>query len=199
MRAIAWVPVLVVALALAGCGGARTSAPASVPSPVAPLAANPAAPTATVQAARPTEPSPPTATASPTAPRPTATFAPVAPTATATATPEPPTSTPEPCPGAISWDQAIDYAGQEVTVIGPVVDATWANGSRGQPTFLNLGLSYPDPGRFTILMWIDARYRFDAPPEELFAGKTVCVSGVVELYRDGAEMEVEYPSQIVVP
>ncbi len=198
-RATVLALVLLVAVSLAGCGGSAASDPPIVPTDIASLATNPTAmvlPSAT-QSPRPTEPPAPTATASPTAPFPTATTAP--PTATATSTPEPPTPTPDPCPGAIPWDQAIGYAGQEVTVIGPVVDATWASDTRGKPTFINLGLAYPDPGRFTALLWIDARYRFDAPPEEAFAGKTVCVTGVVEIYRGGAEIEVEYPWQIVAP
>lgn len=198
--------VLLVALALAGCGGAGTSDPTAAPtSAVRVLADNPTvaatvtAPPSPIQ--RPAPAATPSPTATPTAPPPTPTPAPRAPKATETPTPEPPTPTPTPdaCPGAIPWDQAIGYVGQEVTVIGPVASATWATESRGQPTFINLGLPYPDPGRFTVLLWIDARWRFDAPPEEMFAGKTVCVTGVVELYRGGAEIVVEYPWQIVAP
>lgn len=189
--------ILLVTILLAGCGGRQTNDPTAAPMPsVLALTTNPTAP-ATATLPPPTEPPAPTAAASPTAPIPTATAVP--PTPIVTATPEPPTPTPEPCPGAIPWDQALGYAGQEVTVIGPVVGATWASESRGKPTFLNLGLNYPDPGRFTVLMWIDARYRFDAPPEETFAGKQVCVTGVVKLYQGSAELEVEYPWQIVVP
>lgn len=83
-------------------------------------------------------------------------------------------------------------------MIGPVAGATWASESRGQPTFLNLGLAYPEPGRFTILIWIDARWNFDAPPEETYAGKQICVTGVVELYEGSAEMEVRGPEAILI-
>lgn len=195
--------VLLVTALLAGCGGDGANDSTAVLASVQALTTIPT-PTvvATATAApQPTEPPTPTATPSPTTPIPTATLPPPPATATSTATPtsEPPTPTPDPCPGAIPWDQAIGYAGQEVTVIGPVASATWASDTRGQPTFLNLGVAYPDPARFTVLLWIDARWRFDAPPEETFAGQTVCVTGVVELYRGGAEIEVEYPWQIVAP
>lgn len=117
---------------------------------------------------------------------------------TATPEPPPPTPTPEPCPGAIPWEQAAAFAGQQVTVIGPVASATWASGSRGQPTFLNVGLPYPDPGRFTVLIWIDARWNFPDAPEVLYANRTICVSGTVEMYEGSPEMEVFGPEQIVV-
>ncbi len=120
-----------------------------------------------------------------------------------TATPEPtvtpePTATPDPCPGAIPWDQAAAYAGQQVTVIGPVVGATWATDSRGQPTFLNIGLPYPDPGRFTVLIWIDARWNFPDAPELLYTDRTICVSGAIEVYNGVPEVEVLGPEQIIV-
>ncbi len=195
-RATVLSSVLLVGLLLAGCGGAGTSGPTAAPTiGVQARAENP---TAVATATEPPAP-PPSPTATQTAARPTSTPTPPTPIATETPTPEPPTPTPDPCPGAIPWDRAIGYAGQEITVIGPVASATWASESRGQPTFINLGLPYPDPGRFTVLLWIDARYRFDAPPEETFAGKTVCVTGVVELYEGSAEIVVEYPWQIVAP
>jgi len=192
-----WAFILLGAMLLAGCGGTQPSALIDAQATVAPPAVNPTQPPAVVATSQPTQRPAPTATASPTALPPTVTPTTQLPTMTPTS--EPPTPTPDPCPGAIPWNQAIDHAGQEITVIGQVMDATWASSSRGKPTFLNLGAVYPDPGRFTVLMWIDARYRFDAPPEELFMGKTVCVTGTIQIYRDGAEMEVEFPGQIIVP
>ena len=206
MRAVrvraAVLSLIAAAVLVAGCSGSGGNDPTAAPTiGVQAVMTTPtvAAPTTTIDTQTPPEQPAPPATAPPTPP---ATVTPTpTPTAipTATATPDPPTPAPEPCPGAIPWDQAIGYAGQEVTVIGPVASATWASDTRGQPTFLNLGLPYPDPGRFTVLLWIDARWRFNAPPEETFAGQTVCVTGVVEIYQGGAEIEVEYPWQIVAP
>jgi hypothetical protein len=118
---------------------------------------------------------------------------------TATTAPEPTataTATPEPCPGAIAWDEAAAHVGQIVTVRGPVVDATFASESRGQPTFLNLGKGYPDPGRFTVVIWIPNRDNFPAPPEELYRDQTICVTGQVTLYNGSAEMEIIGPEDI---
>lgn len=188
-----WLPLFVLLL-LAACGGGTTGDQSTT----APQLAPSATPAGTATAMTPARPS---ATATRPLPTPTTISAPPPPTATLppapTSTP-PPTPTPDPCPGAIPWDQAAAYAGQQVTVIGPVVGATWASQSRGQPTFLNLGLPYPDPARFTVLIWIDSRGAFPAPPEELYAGRIICVSGVVELYQGSAEMEITGPEQITV-
>jgi hypothetical protein len=86
--------------------------------------------------------------------------------------------------------------GQVVTVRGPVLDATFASESRGQPTFLNIGRGYPDPTRFTVVIWIPNRSNFPAPPEELYSGQTVCVTGQVTLYNGSAEMEIIGPEDI---
>jgi hypothetical protein len=116
--------------------------------------------------------------------------------ATATSAPPTPTATPEPCPSAIAWDVAAAHEGQIVTVRGPVVDATFASESRGQPTFLNIGRGYPDPARFTVVIWVPNRAYFPAPPEELYSGQTVCVTGQVTLYNGSAEMEIIGPEDI---
>jgi len=66
-------------------------------------------------------------------------------------------------------------------------------------TLLNVGAPYPDPSRFTVLMWIDARWNFDYPPEETYYGLTICVTGTIELYEGSAEMIIEGPEWIWVP
>ncbi|HSF80408.1 MAG TPA: hypothetical protein VLA49_04210 [Anaerolineales bacterium] len=138
-------------------------------------------------------PVPPTPTGSPTF------------TLTLTATSPPsltPTSSPSPTPalpaGALSWEQARDHAGEQATVCGPVVDGVYASESQGKPTFLNLGMPYPEVGRFTVLIWGDDRASFPEPPEEWYFGKTICVSGEIEIYRGTAEIIVEQPGQIEV-
>jgi hypothetical protein len=182
----------------AACGGNTTR-------PTAPRVADQssAAPSSPV----PTRSVPPAAPATATlAPSPTGvtlrrvTATAIAASSTATAIQEPTstsTTAPEPCPGAIAWDAAAEHVGQIVTVRGPVVDATYASDSRGQPTFLNIGRGYPDPARFTVVIWIPNRANFPAPPEELYSGQTVCVTGQITLYNGSAEMEIIGPEDIV--
>lgn len=84
------------------------------------------------------------------------------------------------------------------TIRGPVVGATFASDSRGQPTFLDTGKGYPDPGRFTVVIWIPNRDNFPAAPEELYRGRIVCVTGEVTVYDGVPEMEIVGPEDIVV-
>jgi len=101
--------------------------------------------------------------------------------------------------GSIAWDEAKNYVGERVTVCGPVVDATWASGSSGKPTFLNLGEPYPDPDRFTVVIWIENRGNFSQAPEDYYLGKTICVTGLITEYDGIPEIEVSYPSEIQDP
>lgn len=103
-----------------------------------------------------------------------------------------------PCAGAISWHEARDHAGERATVAGPVAETFYDAASNGQPTFLNLGAGYPDPDRVTVLIWGDDRGEFPDPPETAYAGKTICVSGEIELSQGVAEIVVFTPAQIVV-
>jgi len=145
------------------------------------------------------------ATATPTelppAPTPTSVPPTSVPTSTPipTPTPEPPTPTPEICLGAIPWYDAINYVGSAATVIGPVVSSLYASDVPGAPTFLNIGAGYPDASRFTALIWVEYRENFPAPPEDMYAGATVCVAGFIELYEGVAEILVTGPDQIWIP
>lgn len=102
------------------------------------------------------------------------------------------------CPGAIPWHEAASHAGERATVEGPVVGTHYAADTSGQPTFLNLGVDYPDERRFTALIWGESRGAFPGPPERAYAGRTICVRGTIELYRGVAEIEVRSPEQIAV-
>jgi hypothetical protein len=94
----------------------------------------------------------------------------------------------------ISAGQAIHYVGQVVTVCGRVASARYASESNGQPTFLNLDKAYPNQD-FTAVIWGKDRAKFSPPPES-FAGRSICVTGTVELYRGKAEIAVTAPSQL---
>lgn len=94
------------------------------------------------------------------------------------------------CSEAIAWNDAASYAGEQRTVRGPVVDTTYAESSQGQPTFLNLGRAYPDPDRFTVVIWRDTRTSFDQRPEFMFAGQEVCVTGEIQMYEGSPEIEL---------
>ena len=102
------------------------------------------------------------------------------------------------CPNAIPWNQAKGQVGRQATVGGPVARATFASTTRGQPTFVDLGVGFPDPNRFTILIWGNNRRNFPTPPEQLYVGKTVCVTGQVTEFQGIAQIEVTAPAAIRV-
>lgn len=107
-----------------------------------------------------------------------------------------PTLTPTPTPTGIPWNEAKYHLGERATVYGPVVDTHYASTSSGQPTFLNLGQGYPDPDRFTVVIWGRNRSNFSSPPESYYYGKGICVTGLITEYQGVAQIEVSTPSQI---
>ena len=98
----------------------------------------------------------------------------------------------------IKWNEARNYNGIEVVVCGPVVDSKWASGSNGKPTFLNIGKPYPEPDRFTVVIWEEYRDNFPEPPEEFYLGKTVCITGFIEEYKNSYQVELRSPSRIKI-
>jgi DNA/RNA endonuclease YhcR with UshA esterase domain len=98
----------------------------------------------------------------------------------------------------INWNEANGYIGEFVTVCGPVVSTYFATSTNGQPTFLNIGKEYPDPERFTALIWGRNLENFPFNPDEYYFGKTICVQGFVEEYEGILEIEVTDPEQIII-
>jgi DNA/RNA endonuclease YhcR with UshA esterase domain len=89
------------------------------------------------------------------------------------------------------------FVGQKATVCGTVASSKYASGSKRQPTFLNLGQSYPHQ-IFTAVIWGSDRDKFSGPPENIYRDKEICVTGLVELYRGKPEIIVRNPAQIAV-
>lgn len=107
--------------------------------------------------------------------------------------PPPPQQPPE-----IPWNQAASHINENQTVVGPVVGTRWATSSNGQPKFLNVGTDYPSPNRFTVLIWNENQGNFPSPPEAMYAGQTIAVTGLISTYQGVAQIEVSSPSQIQI-
>jgi hypothetical protein len=90
--------------------------------------------------------------------------------------------------GGISWNEAVGYAGTEQRVCGPLA----GDGYSQDDVFLNLGLDYPDPGRFQIVVWDVGGL------EPIAHGSTLCTSGVITLYNGVAQIELEDPRLISI-
>lgn len=117
----------------------------------------------------------------------------------ALAAPPPPTAAaPDFGPDTVSWNDAKNFIGQTKTVCGNVVRTTFAESTKGQPTYLDVGRAYPDASRLSIVIWGNQRANFPTPPETLYRGKTICVNGVIRTYQGVPQIEVRTPSQVQV-
>jgi DNA/RNA endonuclease YhcR with UshA esterase domain len=88
--------------------------------------------------------------------------------------------------------------GRRATIRGRVVDSYFASSSSGQPTFLNMGHAYPNPSRFTIVIWRENRGTFGGSPENRFLGHVLCVTGLVQTYGGVPEIIARSAAQIRV-
>jgi DNA/RNA endonuclease YhcR with UshA esterase domain len=98
----------------------------------------------------------------------------------------------------VPWTDADAHIGEMVTIEGPVVTGVYAESSSGEPTFLNVGRDYPDPGRFTVVIWGENRLSFPDAPESMYVGETVQVTGEVTEYEGIPEVSVSSPAMIKV-
>jgi len=94
-------------------------------------------------------------------------------------------------------EDAAKFIGQQKTVCGMVASAHYATRSKGQPTFINLDKPYPNQA-FTVLVWRSDRDKFEKPPETMYSGKEICVTGMIQSYQGRPEIIVKDPSQIKI-
>lgn len=99
------------------------------------------------------------------------------------------------CGGATSWQRASSVVGRVATIEGRVAGTRYAASTNGSPTFLNLGVNYPNPNRFTVLIWTENRAAFGRP-EVRYRGRTICVRGLVQIYQGAPEIIARSTRQI---
>ena len=92
--------------------------------------------------------------------------------------------------GVISWQDAGNYAGAEVTIEGDVVRSY----DSGKVTFLNFHEDYRN--NLSIVLFPSIYDRFPAPPAEHFLHQQMEVTGLVKIYEGAPEIIVESPDQI---
>jgi hypothetical protein len=98
----------------------------------------------------------------------------------------------------ITGNETPQHLRETNTVCGSVASARYAQGSPGNPTYLNFDRPYPHQ-TFAIVIPESARPKFTNAPETAFAGKNICVTGLITTNRSGKpQMAVEDPSQIVL-
>jgi len=115
-------------------------------------------------------------------------------------TPMPPLSVPGQIPisstqQTVTPEDAAKFIGQQKTVCGLVASAQYD--AKSKCTLLNLDKPSPNHA-FTAYIGGSDRGKFEKPPEELYYGKAICVTGMIELYEGRPEIIVRDPSQIKV-
>jgi hypothetical protein len=100
-------------------------------------------------------------------------------------------------PNGISGEQAKQHIGETNTVCGLVASTRYMDSSKTKPTLLNFDHPYPD-NTFSVMIPDASRGKFKGPPEVMFKGKTLCVTGLIIDFRGKPEIVVEDPSQITV-
>lgn len=100
-----------------------------------------------------------------------------------------------PAQQVIKLEDVSKHIGDSVKVCSKVSGIRYLENAKDQPTFINLGGSYPNQ-LLTIVIWADTRARFEKSPEELFTGKEICVTGRVELFREKPQIVVKKKEQI---
>ncbi|MEO6613664.1 MAG: hypothetical protein ABIT05_12815 [Chitinophagaceae bacterium] len=97
----------------------------------------------------------------------------------------------------IKIEELNEHIGDSVTVCTKIYGGIYLDRSKGAPTFLNAGGSYPN-APLTIVIWDDARKLFKEQPEVFYKDKEVCVTGKVILYKEKPEIVVYDEKQITV-
>jgi len=93
-------------------------------------------------------------------------------------------------------EDAASHVGEMGTVCGLVVSSKFAVKSKGQLTFLNLDRPHPHHV-FTVVIWGKDRPKF-GKPDQTFAGKRICVSGLIADFEGRPEMMATEPAQITL-
>lgn len=89
------------------------------------------------------------------------------------------------------------HVGDSVTICTKIYGGIFLDRSKGTPTLLNAGGSYPN-APLTVLLWPDTRSKYKTAPEELFKDRNVCITGKIILYKEKPEIVIYDEKQIVL-
>jgi hypothetical protein len=90
--------------------------------------------------------------------------------------------------GSIAWDDAVNHVGTSQRVCGPLA----GSGTSEDDVFLDLGVDYPSPDRFQIVIWDVGGV--DSIP----FGSTVCTTGPIALYNGVPEIALHSASEVEI-
>ncbi|SEC07332.1 hypothetical protein SAMN04489844_1624 [Nocardioides exalbidus] len=98
---------------------------------------------------------------------------------------------------SVSWNEADGEVGNRAEVCGRLVSVSFDPGS--EATFFNLGKDYPDPNRFTIVVWNSSKdLANDFRSATTEGGQKVCAEGDVSEYDGVAQIEFDSGDEDIV-
>lgn len=97
----------------------------------------------------------------------------------------------------ITADEANQHLQADAVVCGTVASTRYADTTPGKQTYINLGRPFPDQA-FTAVIPVTLRPKYNVPPEQLYKGKKICVTGVITASRDKPQIIIADPSQITI-
>jgi hypothetical protein len=93
--------------------------------------------------------------------------------------------------------EAGTHIGETAKICGHVQSASYLEDRDRAPTVMRVGGTYPYE-RINVVIYGENRAKFSPPPEEMFRGKDVCVTGMIDFYDGSAAIEADAPDKIEV-
>jgi DNA/RNA endonuclease YhcR with UshA esterase domain len=97
------------------------------------------------------------------------------------------------CQTSIPADSAKNYIGKVVTVCSKV----FGTKALEKITFINLGAAHPK-SPLTVVVFAKDYANFTGNPSEIYADKTICVTGEVKEFKGKIEIAVTKPDEIII-
>lgn len=97
----------------------------------------------------------------------------------------------------VEASEASRFVGTSRAVVGTVAGTKHDASKQGRPTFLDIDYPYPN-NVLTVVIFDNDRKKFPAPPETLFSGKRIRVTGLIKEYKGKPEVVVSQPNQIEI-
>ncbi|WP_085920423.1 DUF559 domain-containing protein [Halomonas sp. CSM-2] len=102
------------------------------------------------------------------------------------------------CPNAIHWSEVRNHMGETVTTQGLIKRITYKPDVNGSPTWIEVGASFPNPDRLTLLIWDNNRPEFASQLSQNIIGDDACVMGKVSEYRGDVQIQLKDADQLNV-
>ena len=93
---------------------------------------------------------------------------------------------------------AIQNIGKLRTVCGKVQSTYINSNTASQRIYLNMGCEYPNH-TFTGLIWYSSnKDNFDGRPDKKYRKKDICISGVITVFNDKPQIQIDFENQIEI-